>query len=450
MSNLIVEGKIINHDGESFGQVVINQDTGLIEEVNDKTGGADITIPNCLIFPGFGDLHIHMREDQSGKWNYKEDFVTASQAAIHGGVAFGLDLTNGFLPLTTEEVYLERKKLAAEKSLVDIVLAANIGPGTKPFSFPVPYKIFMGQSTGPLFFESKQQLEQTIKNYQGQTINFHCEDPEILTAHANAPTHEQRRPAEAEIKGIEFALEIIEKYQLSGKICHVSTHAGLEKIVAAKKRGATVTCETTPHHLYFDTSMLNDENHKWLQVNPPIRNADDRQAMIEGLKRGDIDFLASDHAPHTKEEKLAGASGMPHLDTYGAFTTWLMSDQGFTPQDIARICSYNPGNYLGKFLNIETENPEGLERFRTSTGQRPGAGGPSDNPSGFSGRGFGRIAPGYVGSLTIIDPTQKTQVLEANLKTKCGWSPFTGRTFAGLVKYAIIRGRVYENTNPQN
>ena len=419
MNTLTIEGNIINHDGERRGQIIIDRNTGLIQEVTEKNGGADIALKDELIFPGFGDLHIHAREDQSEKWNYKEDFSSVSQAAISGGVTFALDLTNGFVPLTTEAVYRERKALAEKKAKIDITLSANIGPETQPFSFPAPYKVFMTASVGPLFFESKQQLEDTLKNYVGQTINFHCEDPEILAQHASAATHEARRPAEAEEKGIEFALQLIEKYNIKGKICHVTTQKSLEQIVAAKARGINVTCEVTPWHLFFDESMLTENNRPWLQVNPPIRTAGDRQALLEGLKRGDIDFLATDHAPHTKEEKLVGTSGLPGLDTYGAFVTWLMCEHGFTPQDIARVCSFNPGNFINPFL-------------------------PKN-----SGLGFGTITPGYVGSLTIIDMDKKTLISEANLRTKCGWSPFTGQEFAGSVKYAIIRGRVYEPTESQ-
>jgi dihydroorotase-like cyclic amidohydrolase len=101
-------------------------------------------------------MHVHTREDSSGKWNYKEDFISASKAAAHGGVTFAMDMTNSPTPLTTEELYLERKKLATEKSSIDLVLAAPIGPDSTPFSFPTPYKLFMTHSVGDLFFKNKR------------------------------------------------------------------------------------------------------------------------------------------------------------------------------------------------------------------------------------------------------------------------------------------------------
>jgi dihydroorotase len=407
MRMLYIEGKIINYDGESQGRIEIDTETGLIQSIGEPTGQADIVLSDsCLIFPGFVDLHVHMREDQSGKLNYKEDFISGSLAAINGGVVAAMDLTNNFVPLTSAEAYLERKKLADKKSLIDLILAAPIGPNTKPFSFPAPYKLFMAHSVGDLFFNSKKEIEEAVKKYEGQFINFHCEDPEILDKYKNAATNLERRPPEAEISGTEFALELIEKYNIKGKICHVSTKDGLELIKRAKAKGVSVTCEVTPHHLYFDESAN-------LTMNPPLRTQQDRAALIAGLKNGDIDFLATDHAPHTKEERDNGVSGLPQLDTYGPFTAWLMTEHSFTPQEIARISSYNPGKVINEFTS----------------------------------RKFGKILPGFTGSITILDMSKKALILKENLETKAGWSPFENQLFAGSVKYAIIRSRVYEDTH---
>ncbi|MCL5666417.1 MAG: amidohydrolase family protein [Patescibacteria group bacterium] len=428
---LSIEGKIINHDSEIYGRVEINQETGLIKSVGEATGSADIVCgEDCLVFPGFVDLHVHAREDVSGLQNYKEDFLSASEAAINGGVTHICDMPNNPVAPVDEKSYGEKLALA-EKALVDVTLYGGIGPKTKPFSCSAPiyrpsmqpinghittqppYKAFMGPSIGDLFFHSQQELEEAIKRYEGQYVSFHCEDPEILEANKNQPTHEQRRPAEAELKATDFALYLIEKYRLHGKLCHYSVKEGLAKIISAKKAGLDVACEVAPHHLYFDDTMLTEENRKWLQMNPPLRAPEDRLAMIEALRKGDIDFLATDHAPHTAEEKLKGMSGVPHLDTYGAFAAWLLKECNFEPQDIARICSFNPGRFVNS--------------FRTER--------------------CGEIKEGFAGSLTILDLSQKWLVKKENLKTKCGWSPFTGRVFPGKVKCAIVRGRVYNNTN---
>jgi dihydroorotase len=408
---LSIEGKLVNHNQEFHGRVEINQETGLIEKVGPATGAADIMVGDeCVIFPGFIDLHVHAREDASGQQNYKEDFVTVSEAALNGGVVHICDMPNNPVAPVDDKTYQEKAALA-KKALVDVTLYAGVGPRTSPLSGKVPYKAFMGPSVGDLFFKSQKELEEAIKRYEGQYVSFHCEDPEILEKYSHEFTHEQRRPAEAEIVATDFALYLIEKYHLHGKLCHYSTKDGLQKIIAAKKKGLDVVCEVTPHHLYFDDSMINKENHKWLQMNPPLRSPADRLALIEALRRGDIDFLATDHAPHTKEEKLKGVSGVPLLDIYGAFVSWLIKECNFLPQDAARVCSYNPGKFINNF----------------STGH------------------FGEIKEGFIGSLTVLDLSQNGLILEENLKTKVGWSPFAGRAFPGQVKYAIVRGRVLKS-----
>lgn len=408
---MIIEGKIINYDNEFYGQVEINPETGLIKQTGKNLGKVDIKAGESeLIFPGFIDLHVHAREDASAKQTYKENFHTASQAAINGGVVHIVDMPNNPIAPVDDEKYKEKQRLT-ESSLVDVTLYAGIGPGTKPLSVPVPYKVYMGPSVGDLFFKSQEQLEETIKHYKKQNVSFHCEDPEILEESKSAKTHEQSRPATAEIKATDFALYLIEKYKLKGKLCHYSTKEGLSKITQAKERGLSVTTEVTPHHLFFDNEMINKQNHKWLQMNPPLRNREDRLYLIEKLKEGAIDFIATDHAPHTKEEKLKGTSGVPHLDTYGAFATWLIKKHNFTPQDIARVCAYNPGQFINDFTEIK----------------------------------FGQIKEGYAGSIAVVDTNSPTIIKTENLKTKCGWSPFENTTFPGRVSYTIIKGRVYKH-----
>jgi dihydroorotase len=117
--------------------------------------------------------------------------------------------------------------------------------------------------------------------------------------------------------------------------------------------------------------------------------------------------LATDHAPHTIEEKARGMSGQPHLDTYGAFVAWLILEQGFSPERIAEVCSANPG----RFVNPYTAPHK-----------------------------FGRIQPGYTASLTVLDLSRPTTIRREDLKTKCGWSPFEGVTFPGSVAAVFAKG----------
>ncbi len=399
-----IEGNFVNAESSFYGRVEIDRKTGLIQTVGEPLGEADLIVEKGFIFPGFVDLHIHAREDASGQQTYKEDFESAAQAAAHGGVVCAADMPNNSTAPITSETYLVKKDLCKDKA-IDFLLYAGIGPGAKPLSFPVPYKVFMGPSVGYLFFKNFKQLEETIKSYRGCSISFHCENPAMI--------REDERPPQAEISAIEFALKLIQIYNLRGNICHCSTKEGIEKIREAKRRGARVTCEVTPHHLYFDESMLQGSPppllpKKWWRVNPPLRSPKDRKALLKALLDGTIDYLASDHAPHTKEEKEKGLSGMPHLDTYGAFCTWLMAEQNFKPEDIARVCSYNPGLFVNN----------------------------------FSREKCGKIEKGYLASFTILDLETPTIVSAKDLKTKCKWSPFEGIAFPGSVQYTIHRGNI--------
>jgi dihydroorotase len=407
MKPTIVEGRLADIAGVRHGQVCIEGDT--IVAVGAGLGTPDhVFDDDCLIFAGMGDIHIHARQDVTGRDNHKETFATAAAAALHGGVVHVADMPNNPAAPVDEKSYAAKERLVAEGNLpVTFTLYAGIGPGTRPLTRVVPYKAYMGPSVGDLFFSSLEDLDHTLAAYHGQAVSFHCEDPVLLERHRGAATHETRRPPECELSATRFALAMIEKYALTGKLCHYSVAEGLPLIRAAKGKGLAVTAEVTPHHVFFDTAMLTDGNRPWMQMNPPLRAPSDRAAMLDALRDGTADYLATDHAPHTLAEKERGVSGQPHLDTYGPFVTWLLVEQGFPPERIAAVCAANPGAFV----------------------------------NGFREEKFGRLAAGYAGSLTVLDLRRPTAVRRADLRTRCGWSPFEGMTFPGSVAAVFIRGR---------
>ena len=445
---MIIEGRFCNHDGELTTQVRVD-DKGIIVEVGESLGDADYSFDkDKLIFPGMGDIHIHAREDASGKQLYKESFKTAAAAAVHGGVVHVADMPNNPEAPIDDYTYDDKRSRCCHEE-VHFTLYAGIGPQTNPLSKKVPYKAFMGPSVGDLFFSSAEELEKTIARYKGCHVSFHCEDPYILEISKKNATHSERRPRGAANTATALALYLIEKYELVGKLCHFSTGDGLELVRAAKARGVTVTVETTPQQLYWDTSSLDENNKPWLQMNPAFRDEVDRVALIEGLKSGLVDYIATDHAPHRICEKLGryqpkevrdkinnlsklsleeiaeldkvclenfekmkaenpedfteladenGVSGTSQLDTYGAFTTWLMKEQGFTTAQIAAVTAWNPGNFVNQF--------EEITPFK-----------------------FGKVEEGYVGSFTVIDPEKSWTVDNNEIESRSGWSPFHGVTF---------------------
>lgn len=404
---MIISGRCVFPNQVRASQIRFEGDT--IAEVGCDLGRPDVEFgDDCLIFAGMGDIHIHARDDVSESQTYKEDFTTAAAAAINGGVVHVADMPNNpTAPIDDESYAAKQQHLESRNVPIQITLYAGIGPDTHPLSKPVPYKAYMGPSVGDLFFTSLEQLDGVLSQYRGCNVSFHCEDPVLLESHKDAPTHEQQRPPECEFSATKFALAMIEKYDLTGKLCHYSVEEGLPLIRAAKEKGLRVTCEVTPHHLFFDESQITPDNRGLMQMNPPLRKQGDREAMLAGLKDGTLDYVATDHAPHTLEENAKGISGQPHLDTFGAFATWLIAEQGFTPERVGEICAENPGRFVNPYT---------------------------------APRKFGLIEPGYVASLTVLNMQRPVLIERQNLKTKCGWSPFEGVTFPGSIEAVYVDG----------
>jgi dihydroorotase len=393
-------------------RIEIDRRTGLIFRIGEPEGAADLTLgEKSLILPGLVDLHVHAREDPSGKHTYKEDFESAAAAAIHGGVVAFADMPNNPLPPVDDASYAAKRELARRVSM-DVLLYAGIGPHTRPLSTPVPYKVYMGPSIGDLYFSSEAALGEALERYRGRWVAFHAEAPEVLERFKDRPTHEERRPPEAEASAVRTALELAGEFGLIAHICHLSTAAGLEELKAAReRRGDAIGFEVTPHHLFFDLdSMGRHPRPGWLQTNPPIRSREDRVALLEAFRNGEVPVLASDHAPHSLEEKERGTSGIPHLDTFGPFLTWLAIEEGVPWETIAAAAAGNPGRVCREFL----------------------------------GEPFGFLSEGAVGSLTIFDLGRSITIGRRSLKTKSGWSPFEGMTFPGRVSHTVIRGKVHE------
>jgi dihydroorotase len=406
---MIIEGTLVTHEKTFHSQVQIEEKTGLIVAVGDNLGKADFTFDNNhRIFPGFIDLHVHCREDPSQKQSYKEDFLTASQAAINGGVTAMMDMPNNPKAPVSDKSYKAKKELT-HKALIDVLLYAGIGPKTSPLSFPVPYKAYMGPSVGDLFFDKDEKIDKVIPMYKNSWIAFHCESADLLKEYEKESTHERQRPQICEVNAIKHAINVCKEHNIRMNVAHLSTKEGLQKVLDAKKLGQDVTAEVCQHHLYFDEeNKVETHNPKFMQMNPPLRKGDDRAYLLEQLKLGNVDYLATDHAPHTLEENQEGISGLPLLDTYGLFITWLL-EEGVPEQIITKVCSYNPGKIFSEFKDEK----------------------------------FGEIEEGFVGSLTVLNLAKKHTFKRDQVKSKAGWSPFENTTFPGSVAMTIVRGNVY-------
>ena len=411
-----IAGKITNFNKTFFGTIYFNEKSGLIEHLSEEIEKDAVLYPtdSCVIFSGFGDIHVHSREDVSQKHIYKEDFISCSNSAINGGLTFFADMPNNPIPPVDETSYNQKHELT-KKANFPIFLYAGIGKNTRPLEKKVPYKVYMSHSIGDLFFDNRKNLEEVLKYYKNQSVSFHCEDPLILEQNKNKTVHEKKRPSEAEVIATENAIELVQKYNLKGKLCHYSTKLGLKKIIEAKKQGLNLECEVSPIHLLFDMSVLSPSNQKYFQMNPPLRHIEDREFLMESLKNGIIDHLATDHAPHTLEEKKNGISGISQLDAYGLFVTHLILEEKVDLNIISKICTENPGNFINQFLN--------------------------ENKINTYGNGFGKVEKGYVANFTILNLEKRTVLKKENIKSKSKWSIFEDFKFPGSIEAVYVLGK---------
>jgi len=407
MNSIVVEGRLVDVDfSPRWGQVEIRQ--GVIQRIGSL--GLRPTLkfgPDQLIFPGFVDVHTHLRQGDE----HKEDFETACKAALNGGVTCMLDMPNNPVPPTHKDM-LASKEVAVSDLPIDIGFYLGLGPDTRPCGHR-HYKAFMGPSIGPLFFHDDAQLAETVRHYSDCRLTFHCEDPELLRRHQSASSHEQQRPEKAEQKAISTALKLARRYGFRVHVAHLSQAESIPELLEASRvswpddQGLPgVVWECTPHHLFFDnTNRRQFERNTFLKMNPPLRSSSTRAALLEAFLRGDIHFLSTDHAPHTVEEKSSSnPSGVPLLDTYGTFVSWLLQ-QGMSAQQVCRHACYLPGL--------------------------------------FTARKVGRLLPGYQGHLAVLDWKQPWTVRADELHTRCGWSPFEGVSFPARVAYTVASGRVF-------
>ncbi len=426
--DLVIEGKFVNPRGIFEGYVGI--DNGRIEKVSLSSleGEEKIKATNgCLVFPGFIDIHVHLREDGSGKWTHKEDFKTGSMAAVHGGITCVVDMPNTPATGTTLDRIKTKRELAEKKAVIDVLFYGGVSQDNlenlrEMEKEIVGYKAFVCESTGKMFIsyrELERAMHAIITTHLPLTV--HCEDQNIINSNKSLleskdtkdpSLHAEIRSEQAEVEAVSKVLSLM-KDSIHLNIAHVSTSGAMDLIKRVKKEGHKVTCEVTPHHLFFTKKDMRTKG-AYLKMNPPLRTEASRASLIEAIKDGTVDFLASDHAPHTIDEKSGNwdeaPSGVPNLDTYGMVVAWLIKTVGISPETIARITSHNPAMFLG-----------------------------ADDR--------GKIDEGYAACLSVLDLKKETRVSNDKIYSKCGWSPFEGYRMPGCVKHTIVNGRILSEYN---
>ena len=267
------------------------------------------------IFPGFCDVHVHFREPG---FSYKETILTGSRAAARGGYTAVCAMPN-LNPVPDSLAHLaEEERLIAEAGLIDVYPYAALTVGEKgqeaaDLEALSPRVIaFSDDGKG---VQSESMMRSLMERCQalGKIIAAHCEDESLLHGgyihdgdYARAHGH-KGICSESEWGPIQRDLRLAKETGYAYHVCHISCRESVALIREAKKNGVDVTCETGPHYLLLDDSDL--QEHGRFRMNPPIRSKADREALLEGLLDGTIDMIATDHAPHSAEEKSRGLPG---------------------------------------------------------------------------------------------------------------------------------------------
>ncbi|MEG4583970.1 dihydroorotase [Microcoleus sp. MOSTC5] len=419
-SSLLIRGaRVLLPNGEFLvGDVEICE--GKIVRVAPEiaeSGDREIDAKGLTLLPGVIDPQVHFREPGL---EHKEDLFTASCACAKGGVTSFLEMPNT-RPLTTTQAALDDKlSRAAEKCLVNYgffigataenlpdLLTANPTPGIK---------VFMGSMHGQLLVDGEATLE-AIFAKGDRLIAVHAEDQARINQRrqefagiSDVAVHSQIQDNQAALLATQLALKLSNKYQRRLHILHLST--GDEAEFLRQEKPSWVTAEVTPQHLLLNTSAY-EKIGSLAQMNPPLREPRDNEILWQALLDGVIDFIATDHAPHTLAEKAQDypntPSGMPGVET----SLPLMLTQAVQGRcTVAQVANWM-STAVAKAYKIPKK---------------------------------GSISPGFDADLVLVDLDNYRPVVRDEIVSKCGWSPFEGWNLTGWPVVTVVGGKVvFEN-----
>jgi dihydroorotase len=374
-----------------------------VDEVIDATG--------LHIIPGVIDDQVHFREPGL---THKEDLATASRACAKGGVTTFLEMPNTVPPAITQALVEQKLALAAEKSVVNYgfyigATCDNLAELKTAHRTP-GIKIFIGSSTGDLLVDEQAALERIFAETT-LPITAHCEDEATVRANAarmadthDVADHSRIRDHAAALIATRRAIELAHRHRHRFHVLHVST--GAETELVADHRNL-ITAEACPHHLFFKTGDY-ARLGTLVQMNPSLKTADDNRQIWQALLDGRIQVIATDHAPHTLEEKQrpypASPSGLPAVE-----------------------------NSLALLLNEVHRGNCTLEQVVHWMCDAPARVWDVVNK--------GRIAVGYDADLVLVDLNRTADIRNENQLTKCGWSPWHGASLTGWPVRTFVMGR---------
>ena len=307
-ANVYIDGGFRKTDIYIKDGMIVSFDSGF----HSNEGVVSFDFDNKYIFPGFTDVHVHLREPGFLR---KETIKTGSMAAAAGGYTSVCAMPN-LDPVPDSAENIKKEEEIIEKTAVvhvypyGAITVGEKGEKLADLKGMAPYAFAFSDDGHGVQNDDMMRKAMTEAKRLGKVIAAHCEVNELLNGgyiHDGkyAALHGHRGIcSESEWKQIERDIELVKETGCAYHVCHISTKESVELIRQAKKDGVNISCETGPHYLVMNDMDLQEEGR--FKMNPPIRDESDRQALIEGLKDGTIDVIATDHAPHTKEEKSKG------------------------------------------------------------------------------------------------------------------------------------------------
>jgi dihydroorotase len=422
-SKLFKNGTLVTPGGKRREDFLVRD--GKIVKIGEnleEEGAEVVDLNGKFVLPGVIDVHVHLREPGGEE---KEDFESGTMAAAAGGVTFVLDMPNNSPAVISREELAAKRALVEPKAKVnfDLYMGAAINEdGTTNVdeflaSDAIAYKIYVGSSTGNLLVAHKDGLEEIFAKV-GKTdrlICVHAEDEYLIRQNIikykgqdDPMIHGRIRTDEVAYEATKMVLHLAKKYGARVNICHMSTKRELDEFALFKSD--RITCEASPHHLFLTEIELSKQGN-FAKMNPPLRLKKDCNALMEGIRNGMVNMVATDHAPHLKSEKEKGywdaPAGVPGLETSLPLMLDAVNHGQLTLEDVVRVMCAEPANVFGL----------------------------TDK---------GRLEVGADADFVVVDmDLEKT--IENNgpgaKYTKCGWSVFDGRTVKGWPIMTMLGGK---------
>ena len=414
---VILKNAMLFADGQ-FRPVDISVSNGRIAaaagEIPSLPGAVSIDLSHFAVFPGFVDVHVHLREPG---FSYKETIRTGALAAARGGYTQVCSMPNlDPVPDDLDSLQIQLDAIARDAVVAvrpyGAITRGERGETLADMAAMAPY--VAGFSDDGRGVQSREMMAAAMTEARrlGKIIAAHCEDNSLLCggyihdgAYARAHGH-RGICSESEWGPIARDLELAAETGCAYHVCHVSAKESVDLIRKAKARGVNVTCETGPHYLVFSDRDLQEDGR--FKMNPPIRSEADRQALVAGLLDGTVDMIATDHAPHSAEEKGRGLEkslmGVVGLETaFAALYTHLVKP-GVLPLD--RL----------------------IELMHGSPARRFGFGTP--------------LAEGQPADLTVFDLDAKYTVNPEDFQTMGRATPFAGMELYGVCRLTMVNGEI--------